>query len=80
MNNNLKKFFDVFADLLLWFISGFILGVATIKALDLANFLMTYPNDIAFFVGLLIYTISIGAIGYAIYSIINNQKKNKNEN
>jgi hypothetical protein len=73
MKNNLKKFFDV----LLWFI----LGVATIKALDLANFLMTYPNDIAFFTGLLIYTISIGAIGYAVYSIIvNNQKKNKNEN
>jgi hypothetical protein len=76
MNNNLKKFFDVFTDLLLWFI----LGVATIKALDLANFLMTYPNDIAFFAGLLIYTISIGAIGYAIYSILNNQKQNKNEN
>lgn len=77
MKNNLKKFFDVFTDLLLWFV----LGVATIKALDLANFLMTYPNDIAFFAGLLIYIICIGAIGYAIYSIItHNQNKNKNEN
>lgn len=77
MNNNLKKFFDVFTSYLIWFI----LGVATIKAIDLANFLMTYPNDIAFFVGLFIYTISIGAIGYAIYSIITNiQNKNKNEN
>jgi hypothetical protein len=57
------------------------MGVATILALDLANFLMTYPNDIAFFAGLFIYTISIGAIGYSVYSIIvNNQNKNKNEN
>lgn len=77
MKNNLKKFFDYFTSGLLWFI----LGVATIKALDLANFLMTYPNDIAFFAGLFIYTICIGAIGYTVYSIIvNNQNKNKNEN
>lgn len=77
MKNNLKKFFDYFTSGLLWFI----LGVATIKALDLANFLMTYPNDIAFFAGLLIYTTCIGVIGYTVYSIIvNNQNKNKNEN
>lgn len=77
MNNNLKKFFDYFTTGLLWFI----LGVATIKALDLANFLMTYPNDIAFFAGLLIYTIGIGAIGYTLYSVITKQlNKNKNEN
>ena len=61
-----------FVSYLLWFI----LGVATIKAIDIANFLMTYPNDTAFFGGLFIYTTCIGAIGYAVYSIIvNNQKK-----
>jgi hypothetical protein len=77
MKEKLKGLLNFLNTYILWF--G--MGVATILALDLANFLMTYPNDIAFFAGLFIYTISIGAIGYSVYSIIvNNQKKNKNEN
>lgn len=73
MKNSLKTVLNTF----LWFV----LGVATIKAMDLANFLMTYPNDFAFFAGLFIYASCIGLIGYAVYSIIvNNQNKNKNEN
>ena len=76
MKEKLKGLLNFLNTYILWF--G--MCVATILALDLANFLMTYPNDIAFFAGLFIYTISIGAIGYAIYSIVNNQKKNKNEN
>jgi hypothetical protein len=53
------------------------MGVATIFALDLANFLMTYPNDIAFFAGLFIYTTSIGAIGYSVYTVITNNQNKK---
>ena len=77
MKENLKGLFKFLNTYILWF--G--MGVATIFALDLANFLMTYPNDISFFAGLFIYTTCIGAIGYSVYTVItNNQNKNKNEN
>ena len=77
MKEKSKHFLNFFVTYLFWF--G--MGVVTLQALNLANFLMTYPNDIAFFAGLLIYTICIGAIGYSVYTVItNNQNKNKNEN
>jgi len=77
MKEKLKELYKVFTAYYLWFI----LGVLTFKLIDLAQYLMTYPNDIAFYTGLFIYTICIGAIGYAIYStIFNNLKKEKDEN
>ena len=77
MKQKLKDFYNYVLKYYLWFI----LGVITIEAVDLANYLMNYPNDIAFYVGFFIYTTCIGAIGYGIYSIISNNLKNKkNEN
>jgi hypothetical protein len=77
MKEKIKELFNFFSTYILWF--G--MGVAIIFALDLANFLMTYPSDITFFAGLFIYTMCIGAIGYTFYSIItNNLNKNKNKN
>jgi hypothetical protein len=77
MKEKLKELYKVFTAYYLWFI----LGIVTVKLIDLAQYLMTYPNDIAFYTGLFIYTTCIGAIGYAIYSIITNNLKNKkNEN
>jgi hypothetical protein len=76
MKEKLKDFYDKFLKFYIWFI----IGAITVKAIDLANYLMTYPNDISFFVGFFIYTVCIGAIGYAIYSMFNNSKSNQNEN
>jgi hypothetical protein len=77
MKQKLKDFYNYVIKYYLWFI----LGVVTIKAIDLANYLMNYPSDITFYAGFFIYTICIGAIGYGIYSIITNNLKNKkNEN
>jgi hypothetical protein len=76
MKEKFKDFYKYFLKYYLWFC----LGVVTIKAIDLANYLMTYPSDITFFVGLFIYTVCIGVIGYSIYSMFNNLKEKKDEN
>lgn len=76
MKEKFKDFYEHFLKYYLWFC----LGVVTIKAIDLANYLMNYPSDITFFVGFFIYTVCIGVIGYAIYSVFNNLKEKKDEN
>ncbi len=76
MKQFLKDIWNVFVKYYL----PFIFGVLVLEAIDLAHYLMNYPSDITFYLGFLIYTGCIGAIGYGIYSIYNNLKSKKNEN
>ena len=76
MKQFLKDFWGVFSKYYL----PFIFGVLVLEVIDLAHYLMNYPSDITFYLGFLIYTACIGAIGYGIYSIYNNLKGKKNEN
>jgi len=71
MKEKIKEFYELFLNYFLWFIGA----VAVLNLIELGNFLMNYPNDIAFYTGLFLNLLCICTIGYIIFKKITKDDK-----